>query len=229
MAFSNGQGRRWAVMVGAALCVAMAAGSARAAEPAGKATEAIRKANDRLRELIAKPGADQPARDKVNRQITDELKGLLDITLLAERALSKHWETMTEAQRTDMVGVLREIIEKNYLSQLHGGVDYRTDYLGEEPKDGDVTVKTAIRTEKNGRPTKILVDYRLRPEGAGWRVWDVITEEVSILQNYRGQFNRIIAKDGVDGLIAKMRAKLEKAEKGEMAAKETKETKAAKE
>ncbi|MGC4123028.1 MAG: ABC transporter substrate-binding protein [Myxococcales bacterium] len=144
------------------------------------------------------------------------LGGLLDIALLAERALSAHWEKMTPKQRTDVVATLKEIIEKTYLSQLRGNLDYKIDYLGEEPaKDGNVKVKTAIKTEKNGRPTKILVDYTLRPEGSSWRVFDVITEEVSILSNYRNQFNRIIAKDGVDGLIAKMKAKLEKGDKAE--------------
>jgi phospholipid transport system substrate-binding protein len=171
----------------------------------------VRRANERLRELLAQPAANQAAKDKINQQVTRELGGLLDIGLLAERSLVDHWEKMTPQQRADVVATLKAIIEKNYLSQLRGNLEYRIDDLGEEPKDGNVKVKTAIRAEKHGRPTKILVDYTLRPEGASWRVFDVITEEVSILNNYRSQFNRIIAKEGVDGLIAKMKARLEKA------------------
>lgn len=204
-----------AIVVG--LGVALSGAAFAADAPAeGKATEAVRKANDRLRELLGQPAADQAAKDKNNQQVTKELGGLLDIGLLAERALVDHWEKMTPKQRTDIVATLKEVIEKNYLSQLRGNLDYKIDYLGEEPaKDGNVTVKTVIKAEKNGRPTKIFVDYTLRPEGAGWRVFDVITEEVSILKNYRNQFNKIIAKDGVDGLIAKMRNKLEKGDKGD--------------
>ncbi len=203
------------VVVAVALGLALPHSTAQAGAPQGKATEAVRRANERLRELLAQPAANQAAKDKINQQVTRELGGLLDIGLLAERSLVDHWEKMTPQQRADVVATLKAIIEKNYLSQLRGNLEYRIDYLGEEPKDGNVKVKTAIRAEKHGRPTKILVDYTLRPEGASWRVFDVITEEVSILNNYRSQFNRIIAKEGVDGLIAKMKARLEKGEKEE--------------
>jgi phospholipid transport system substrate-binding protein len=54
------------------------------------------------------------------------------------------------------------------------------------------------------------VDYKLVAQGDEWRVYDVITEDVSILDNYRSQFNRIIAKEGVPGLIARMKAKIDK-------------------
>ena len=67
---------------------------------------------------------------------------------------------MTEKQRTDLVATLREIIEKNYLSQLRGNLDYRIDYLSEEAKEGAVLVKTAIRAEKNG-PRTIDLDLLL--------------------------------------------------------------------
>jgi len=77
-----------------------------------------------------------------------------------------------------------------------------------------VLVRTVIRAERHGRPATISVNYRLRPEGEQWRIYDVITEDVSVLQNYRAQFNRIIAKDGVEGLITRMRNRLEKGEPG---------------
>ncbi|HEY3450139.1 MAG TPA: ABC transporter substrate-binding protein [Myxococcales bacterium] len=213
MGFASKYGKLGAVVVG--LSLFLSASAFAAAAPEAKATEAVKKANDRLRELLGQPTTSPAAKDKVNQQITKELGSLLDIGLLAERALVDHWEKMTPKQRTDVVATLKQIIEKNYLSQLRGNLDYKIDYLGEEPKDANVKVKTAIRTEKNGRMTKILVDYTLRPEGAGWRVFDVITEDVSILNNYRSQFNRIIAKDGVDGLIATMRSKLEKGDKAD--------------
>jgi len=209
-------GRRgWhsAIVVAALLACATSGWAA----PSEKATDAIRRGNDRLRELLAKKTPDQASRDKVNTQLTRELRGLFDIGFLAERAMVDHWEKMTPKQRTDLKTTLQQIIEKNYLSQLRGNLDYGIDYLGEVAQDGNVLVKTAIRAEKEGRPAKISVDYRLRVEGDHWRVFDVVTEGVSVLQNYRAQFNRIVAKEGVDGLIARMRARLEKGEKGPQA------------
>ena len=117
---------------------------------------------------------------------------------------------MTPAQRTALVGTLRQIVEKNYIAQLKSNLSYEIVYSGEEPQGNDVVVKTVIKAERSGRPIEIPVDYVLHSEAGGWRAYDVITDEVSILKNYRSQFNRIIAKDGVDGLIKRMKAKLGK-------------------
>jgi len=200
----------------AALSTLLALASAPAlAAPAQSATDAIRKANDRLRELLSQKAEEPVAKDKVHQQITHELRGLLDIGFLAERALVDHWAKMTAQQRTQVQDTLRAIVEKNYLNQLRGNLDYTTEFAAEEKQESDVLVKTIIHAKKNGRASKILVDYRLRAEGDQWHIFDIITEDVSILANYRGQFNRIIAKDGVDGLIAKMKAKLDKPDKAD--------------
>ncbi|HEY3449643.1 MAG TPA: ABC transporter substrate-binding protein [Myxococcales bacterium] len=202
---------RKAVWCGLALAAALAASAGvAAAAPGESAVAAIRRGNDKLRELLAQKADTEAERERIAEQISRELRGLFDIDFLAQRALVDHWAKMTAKQRKDVQAALRAIIEKNYLSQLRGNLNYRTEYLGQEDKGEDVLVKTVILAEKAGRPTRISVDYRLRPEGNAWRVYDVITEDVSVLQNYRAQFNRIIAKEGVDGLIARMHARLKK-------------------
>lgn len=168
----------------------------------GEATTAIRAANDRLRKLLADE-------KHTSKEITKALHGLLDIKLLAQRALVNHWDKMSGKQQKDIVETLQAIIEKNYLNQIRDNINYGVDYLGEQPKGDSVVVRSIIRATRNGRPSKISVDYRLRQEGTTWHIYDVITEEVSILDNYRSQFNRIIAKDGVDGLISRMKSKLQ--------------------
>lgn len=198
------------VATGVFCALSLLAAGARAATPSKSATESIRSANDRLRELLAQEAANPAQKDRIHRQVMAEVRDLLDIDFLTQRALADHWATMTPKQRTEIQGTLRSIVEKNYLSQLRGNLDYKVDYAGEEKKGDDVRVRTIIRVEKNGRPSKMSVDYDLRPEGGGWRVFDVVTEEVSILKNYRAQFNRIIAKEGVDGLITRMKSKLAK-------------------
>jgi phospholipid transport system substrate-binding protein len=181
------------------------------AAPKKTATDAMRDANVRLRGLLAKTPADQPPSKEVAEQVTHELRDLFDIGMLAQRALVDHWGDMSAAERDELVTTLRQIVEQNYISQLRSNLDYKIDYTGEESKKDEVLVHTVIRAKKNGRPTKIKVDYRLVAVQDQWRVYDVITEDVSILDNYRSQFNRIIAKDGVKGLISRMKAKLPKA------------------
>jgi phospholipid transport system substrate-binding protein len=192
--------------------VASIAGTAGAERPSGP-SDAIRSANARVRELLAAnadPGSD--AARKAASKITHELRDLFDIGDLAKRALVDHWGTMTQAQRTALVDTLRAIVEKNYIAQLRSNLNYEIVYTGEEPQGGDMLVRTVIKAERGGRPVEIPVDYLLHPEAGGWRAYDVVTDEVSILKNYRSQFNRIIAKDGVDGLIRRMKAKLDKNE-----------------
>ena len=181
------------------------------AAPKKSATDAMRDANTRLRALIAKQAPDQPPTPELAKQITGELRDLFDIGLLTQRALVDHWDKMAPAQREELVTTLREIVEKNYLSQLRSNLEYKIDYGTEEKQGDSVLVHTIIRGKKNGRPTKIKVDYKLVTVGDQWRVYDVITEDVSILDNYRSQFNRIIAKEGVPGLLSRMKAKLDKA------------------
>lgn len=175
------------------------------------ATDAIRTANDRLRELLSvqvTPGSE--AENKNTSRITSELQGLFDIGDLTRRALVDHWDKMTPAQRTAIVNTLQRLVERNYLGQLRSNLAYELVYQGEEPRQDDVVVKTAIKAKQGGRPFEIAVEYVLHHEGQRWRAYDVITDTVSLVTNYRSQFNKIIAKKGVDGLIGVMKAKLDK-------------------
>ena len=183
------------------------------ASAAAGAIDEIRDANNKVRELLStqvERGGD--AERKNASKITHELRDLFDIGDLAKRALVDHWQEMTPAQRNSLVDTLRLIVERNYIAQLRSNLSYQIVYNGEEKQGDDVVVKTTIKAERGGRPVEIGVDYRLRPEGNGWRAYDVITDDVSILKNYRSQFNRIIAKEGIDGLIRRMKAKLDQNE-----------------
>src|SRR5262249_28768551 len=163
------------------------------------ATNGTGKDNNRVRELLtasSKAEAGSEAERKAAAKITHELRDLFDIGDLAKRALADHWDKMTASQRTAIVDTLRQIVDRNYVGQPRSNLSYEVVYTGEEPQGQDVVVKTVIKAQRNNRPVEIPVDYVLRQEANGWRAYDVITDEVSILKNYRSQFNRIIAKEG---------------------------------
>lgn len=197
--------------VGALLCAS--AGAARAAAPEEAAT-AVKKGNDRFRELISRKvpkGSDEER--KLAQQLTADMRALFDIKDLSRRALIDHWDKLTPAQRDELVRAMQGLIERSYLKQLRSNLAYQVDYVGEEAKQDDVIVRTVIHAEANGRPVTTRVDYVVHPDGGSWRVFDVITDDVGMIRNYRSQFNRIIAKEGVDGLLAKMKKKM--AEEGD--------------
>jgi phospholipid transport system substrate-binding protein len=174
-------------------------------------TDTVRKANATVSKLLRKKvAAGSDAEAKLATKVTAQLRGFLDVEELGKRALSDHWDGLADAKRTEFMKLLRELIEANYVKGLRANLDYEVAYLGEAKKGDNLLVSTEVKTMRRGRPFKIGIDYLLRKDGASWRTFDVITDGVGLVENYRAMFNKIIAKDGIDGLIAKMRAKLAK-------------------
>lgn len=175
----------------------------------GDAQVAIRNGNERFRVLLGKKVPRGSVEERqLARELTTDMRALFDIKDLARRSLIDHWPKLTSTQRDDVVATMQGLIERSYLRQLRSNLKYKVDYLGQEPKQDDVVVKTAIHAESNGRPVKMSVDYVMHRDSGAWRVFDVITDDVGMIRNYRSQFNRIIAKDGFTGLMDKMRKKL---------------------
>ncbi len=192
----------------ALLLVFVAAPSvARAAD--GPGTKAVRGANDTIARLLkqkVKPGS--PEEKKAAEKVTESVRGFLDIDELARRALVDHWSKLTEAQRTEFLTILRALIEDNYIKGLRANLQYEVAYKGEAAgADKTTVVNTEITAKKKGRPIKIAVDYVLVDVGGKLKCFDIRTDGVGLVDNYRAQFNKIIAKDGFDGLIAKMKKK----------------------
>ena len=175
----------------------------------GPGTKAVRNANGTIAALLKKKAEPGSAEEKEQAaKVTTSVRGFLDVDELGERALSDHWSTLTDAQKTQFLELLRALIEDNYVKGLRANLEYKVKYKSETKQtDGTLLVKTEIKTKRRGRPYTIKVDYVLQKSGSTWKCHDVVTDGVGLVENYRAQFNTIIAKDGFDGLIAKMKKK----------------------
>jgi phospholipid transport system substrate-binding protein len=174
----------------------------------GPGVAAVRRANESVSALLKqKPEPGSDAEKRLVAQISSELKSFLDVEELGQRALNDHWKGLNASQRKQFVGLLRELVEGNYLKAMRSNLSYEVRYLKEEEKDGARWVSTEVHVERNGRPETMSVDYVLRKEGDSWRAFDLITDGVGLVENYRAQFNKIIAKEGFSGLIERMRKK----------------------
>ena len=184
-------------------------GSIAAAGKAGPGTKAVRGANETIAAALQQKVEPGSAEEKaLAAKVTESVRGFLDVDELGKRALADHWEKLTDAQRTEYLTLLRGLIEDNYVKGLRANLDYEVVYKGEtEQADKTRLVKTEVKTKRRGRPYTVKVDYVLRQEGKTWKAYDVATDGVGLVENYRAQFNKIIAKDGFDGLIAKMKKK----------------------
>lgn len=186
-----------------------ALGPAWAAAPTGpRAT--LQHLNGSVEKLLRKkvdPGSAEET------QVKTEVKGLaaelLDYAELARRALGEHWDKLTAKQRTDFVKTFQDLIERNYVKQLRTNLNYDVKYGDEEIDGGEAKVTTTINIQTKGKSTEAVIDYRMIKNGGRWMVYDVITDELSLVRNYRSQFQRIITgQGGYDGLINRMKKKL---------------------
>jgi phospholipid transport system substrate-binding protein len=188
-----------------ALALALSVPAAAAEQP-GTAT--VRQVNDKLQVLLKKKTAPGSAEEKQQAaEIDAKLKNFLDIDELGHRAMRDQWSKLTPAQQVEFTKLLREIVQGHYVRALRSELDYTVAYLGEKPAGEETTVSTELRLMKNGKKQVVGVDYALRKDNGNWRVFDIVTDGVGLVENYRSQFNQVIAKEGVEGLLARMRKK----------------------
>ena len=174
----------------------------------GPGTRAVRKANETIAALLGKKvEAGSEEEQKLAAKVTTSVRDFLDIDVLGRRALVDHWDDLTAAQKQDYLALLRTLIEASYVSGLRANLEYQVVYTGESKKGDDLLVTTEIRTKRNGRPFTIAVDYVLVSSEGKLRAFDVVTDGVGLVENYRAQFNRIIDKEGFAGLLARMKKK----------------------
>ena len=122
--------------------------------------------------------------------------------------MADNWAKLTKDQQKQFLDVLRDLIEANYVKGLRSNVAYDVEYTGESTnKDGNLVVTTKVKAERKGKPFSIEVDYVLVKEGAAWKAFDVVTDGVGLVENYRVMFNKIIARDKFEGLIKRMQDK----------------------
>lgn len=183
--------------------------AAGAAAKTGPGTQSVKAANDTIASLLKQKVAPGSKEEKeLAAKVTTSVRGFLDIDQLGKRAMVDNWQTLTRPQQQQFLALLRALIEDNYVRGLRANLEYQIEYTGESTdKDGNVIVTTKIKTKRKGRPYTIEVDYVLVKDGGKLRAWDVKTDGVGLVENYRTMFDKIIDKDGFDGLMAKMKKK----------------------
>lgn len=210
-----------ALLLTSASVVPLAApGLAAAAPEAGKAapapakdgpgTSAVRQANTTISGLLKqKVAAGSKEEKELASKVTTSVRNFIDIDQLGKRAMVDQWAKLTRAQQDQFLGLLRELIEENYVRGLRANLEYTVAYAGESTdKDGNVNVATKISAQRKGRPYSIAIDYALAKEGDKLRAFDIKTDGVGLVENYRSSFNKIVEREGFEGLLGKMNKKL---------------------
>jgi phospholipid transport system substrate-binding protein len=170
----------------------------------------LKKSNTQLKKVLAKqPPNWSPERDARNSEVRKVVGQFLDFEELSHRSLARHWDTLTPKQRIEFVNTLRDLVESNYIKQIHGQPDYELKFDKETKEGNEATVTATLVTSSKGKKVNVALEYKMVWKNGRWVVYDVITDEQSLLENYRAEFNKIISKDGFDALLKRMRKKLE--------------------
>ena len=175
---------------------------------AGTPTASIRATTDHVIELMRDPSFNSEARRAERRQIIrKELEQRVDWATVARSSLGRHWAKCSPAEQVEFVDLFRRFLVETALDKFetnHVNLD-KTEYLSEKIIDDYASVKLQITTKD-----QIVhpVEYRLEKAGEDWRVYDVLIEGVSMVKNYRDQFDEILSKSTFEKLAADLRAKV---------------------
>lgn len=172
---------------------------------AGVPTDQLRGSIDLVLKIVTDPELKKEARTaERRRRIRAVVNQIFDFTEISQRSLGRHWQARTPAEREQFIALFGDLLENAYITKIESYSGEKIQYPG-DVIDGDLAlVKTRIVTKQE---TEIPVDYRMFLNGGRWAVYDVSIEGISLIGNYRTQFNAVIQRSGYPDLVAKLKAK----------------------
>jgi phospholipid transport system substrate-binding protein len=172
---------------------------------AGAPTEQVRQTADKVLALLQdgrlKATENQKARREQLRQI---IATRFDFTEMAKRSLGAYWQRVTSDDQRQFIQLFTAMLEKSYVDQIENYNGEKILYGRESLSSDQAEVETKILTKKG---EEFSLNYKLRGAGGDWQVYDVIIENVSLVNNFRSQFSRILANSSFAELMKKLQSK----------------------
>ncbi len=147
-------------------------------------------------------------KDERNQRILDVINGMFDFREMARSSLGQNWNDLTVEEQDRFVDLFARLIEQRYIGKIDSYDNQKVIYKDQRVQDNKARVYTAIID----KDLEIPIDYSLQMSQGTWLIRDLKIENVSLVANYRGEFNSIIRKQQFAGLVEKITEQLEKAE-----------------
>ena len=170
--------------------------------------DGVRDTTDKIIAIVSDPVLNAPEkkeeRARLIRAAVDERFNWKE---MSRRALARHWSKRTEQEKKEFIDLFGKLLERTYLERVEGYSGEKVLYVNEavDGKYGIVSVR--IVTKKD---TEISVRYKVKKDGDDWLVYDISIERVSLINNYRKQFNSIIIRSSYKDLVDKLKEKVGK-------------------
>jgi phospholipid transport system substrate-binding protein len=174
---------------------------------AGLATDQIKATVDKALVVLRDPKLKPAAKLKERR---DQLKQILfsrfDFTEMAKRSLGANWRRRTPQEQEEFVRLFTDVLERAYADIIESYSDEKIVYINERIDAEYADVNSKIFT---GKGQEYTINYKARLVGNEWKVYDVVAENISLVNNYRSQFTRVISKDSYEELVRRLKDKSE--------------------
>jgi len=183
------------------LAIALSPGHAAAGLP----TDQIKSTVDKALVVLKDPRLRPASKTKERReQLKQVLFVRFDFNEMAKRALGANWRRRTPKEQDEFVRLFSDLLERAYADTIESYTDERIVYVGERLDGGYADVNSKILTNKG---EEFSLNYKAHFVGGEWRVYDVVVENISMVNNYRSQFNRVISNASYEELVRRLRDK----------------------
>lgn len=198
---------KWSRFRSASLCVVCLVFLAYAIPVyAGEPTKQMKQSIDAVIEVLKNSALKSAKKTHERRaEIRKIINGIFDFREMSKRALALNWKKRTPEERKEFAALFARLLEATYIEKIEKYSDEKIIYVSESVDDGYAEVRTNI-IAKTG--SGIPINYLLFKKGAKWVVYDVEIEGISLVENYRTQFEEIIGSESYDELVRKLKEKV---------------------
>ena len=171
---------------------------------AGPPTDSMKATIDEVLRIVREKELNQPERAEERRRLLEKVvSARFDYTEMSRRALGSPWNQLTDEQKQEFVDLFRKLLTNSYADRIETYSGEGVQYLNERTEKEYAEVRTKVISGK----TEIPLDYRLINKADDWRVYDVVVDGVSLVNNYRGQFTKILRASSYSDLVDQLRKK----------------------
>lgn len=177
-------------------------GVAAALQPTEAPTEVVRATLNQVFHILEDPALKDPVKLMPRRRMLETvIAARFDYAEMSKRALAAHWPPLTNSQRAEFVELFKAFLSDRYAGKIEGYSGEQVEYLSERLEGEYAEVRTKLVSTK----VEIPMDYRLINKAGKWYAYDIIADGVSLVKNYRSQFDKIIRSDSYEELVTRLR------------------------
>ncbi len=174
---------------------------------AGPPTDSMKTTIDEVLRIVRDKELKQPEKTGARRHLLEKaVAARFDYTEMSRRALGAPWNQLTDQQKQEFVDLFRTLLINSYADKIETYSGDGVQYLNERTEKEYAEVRTKVLSDK----TEIPLDYRLINKADEWRVYDVVVDGISLVNNYRGQFTKILRASSYSDLVDQLRKKADK-------------------